>query len=215
MGENDKITYNPNQVIFREGDQADNMYVLVEGAVEIRKKGEKGETLLRTVSSPNEFFGEMALIDGKPRSATAVASLPTTLLVVDRSTFEKIVTANGAFAMKVIKVLSDRIRKTNVQLQELVDTDQRTRISLGILDFAMRFGKKTAGDGRVIALAEMRSWVNSHLGASREEIDAIVYRMLKSEELVDYGQPRGERTSVMLSSSFIRMNDRRHLFEIR
>ena len=57
------------ETVFAEGDAGDIMYVLLEGAVELRKKVGKGETVLKTVSTPNDFFGEMALIDDRPRSA--------------------------------------------------------------------------------------------------------------------------------------------------
>jgi CRP/FNR family transcriptional regulator/CRP/FNR family cyclic AMP-dependent transcriptional regulator len=122
MANDDVKRYGKGDVIFKEGEKGDLMYVLLEGAVELKMKVEGGETVIKTVDTPNDFFGEMTLLDERPRSATAIASLPTKVLAVDGPTFESMILSNGKFALKIIKVLAARIRRSNVQISELIET---------------------------------------------------------------------------------------------
>jgi CRP-like cAMP-binding protein len=169
------------ETIFAEGGKGDAMYILLDGAIELRKKVGTGETVLKTVESANDFFGEMALIDGRPRSATAMALRPSRLLVVDGPTFENMIVGNGKFALKIIKMLSDRIRHSNATIEELIEIGPRERFLRGMVDFAQHFGEKIH-DGRVkIAIRDLRTWVNGHLGVPLEETDSLLAKLIKGE----------------------------------
>jgi len=127
--ENDNVMdYESGESIFREGEVGDLMYILLLGSVDLKMKVERGETVLKTVDTPNEFFGEMALLDDRPRSASAVATKRTRVLAVNRQTFETMILTNGKFALKIIKVLADRIRRSNDQVSDLIETMPRERI---------------------------------------------------------------------------------------
>lgn len=168
------------ETVFAEGEEGDRMYVLLEGAVELRKKVGKGETVLKTVATVNDFFGEMALVDDRPRSASAVAVKSTRLLVIDGPTFENMILTNGKFALKIIKVLSDRIRHSNSTIETLHELAPRDRFIRGLADFSILEGEKIF-DGRYkVSFAEFKSWANSRLGFSLEECDAMAARLAKS-----------------------------------
>jgi len=209
MDNGDLVVFDEGQVVFREGDPADCMYILLDGAIELTKRGELGATMLKTVRQANEFFGEMALIDGKPRSATATATKMSSLISVDGSTFENLLMTNGKFAVKIIKVLSERIRKANIQIQDLADTDPKQRVLRGIADYSFKFGEPGTGDARYISLDEMRTWINLHAGCSMESIDAGFYRLLKSKELASLGARAGGEERYVVSGAFLRTWDRR------
>ena len=98
--------YAAGTTLFKQGDSADFMYVVVEGAVEIRI----GETLLETVE-PGGMIGEMALIEQLPRSATAVASKDSKVSAVDRKRFLFLVQNHPFFALQVMEVLANRLRR--------------------------------------------------------------------------------------------------------
>jgi CRP-like cAMP-binding protein len=93
-------------VIFSEGDSGAEMFGIVEGEVELR-----GTSGLIGRLGPQEVFGEMALVDDSPRSATAVATADTTLAVVDRRRFLFLVQETPMFALEVMSVMADRIRQ--------------------------------------------------------------------------------------------------------
>lgn len=203
--------YDTGKVIFREGDQGRVMYILLSGAVDLKKKVDKGERVLKTVDTPNDFFGEMALIDDRPRSATAVASKPTKLLPVDEGSFENIILTNGRFALKVIKVLSERIRNSNFQITELIETGLKERVQHGMVDFAIRNGEKIFNGGTKIAIEEMKQWINSHLGIPIDHIEMHLFRMLKDETVSYAPSSRNTKDCIVLSTEFIRSFNRRSL----
>src|ERR1035438_6052069 len=103
-------SFAPGQSIFQAGDPGEAMYIVVEGEVEIRD----GSVLLET-SGQGSIVGELALIDDEPRSATAVAKTVCRLVAVDRRRFQYMVQETPLFALSVMKVLADRLRKKNVR----------------------------------------------------------------------------------------------------
>ena len=202
-------TVSQGETVFSEGGKGDLMYILLEGAIELRKKVVGGETVLKTVSSPNDMFGEMALIDGRPRSATAVAAKQSKLLVVDGPSFENMILSNGKFALKIIKVLSDRIRHSNATIEELIETAPRERFIHGMVDFAHRFGERIH-DGRVrISVKDLRTWVNGRLGFSLEETDAILARLLKGEIVTLSAMGGKGHEEILVPENILRDFDRR------
>lgn len=201
--------FNEGEVIFRQGDPGDVMYILVSGVVELRIKVEKGEKLLKCVDTPHDFFGEMALVDGSPRSASAIAVKPTKLIVVDEAQFEKIVLNNGKFAWKIIQVLSQRIRNSNMQISELVELGMRERVQRGMTDYALKFGEKIYTGGLKVSLQGVKEWLNTRLGIAFTDIDSVIFRLLK-DETISYA-PTSTKTKdyIVLSEEFMRANNRR------
>ena len=196
-------------VIFREGDKGEVMYILVKGCIELRKKVEGGETVLKLVKTPNEFFGEMSLIDGRPRSATAIASERSSLLTVDDAIFDSMVLSNPKFALTIIKTLSARIRSSNVQISELIETIPRERTARGMVDFALQQGEKIFDGGYKVHIATMRSWVNSHTGIALDDFDACLARFLKNEAIRYAATSAKTKDHVVLPEGFIQENNRR------
>jgi len=101
-------TFKAGETIFREGDPATELYVIQSGRVEIRL----GNRLLDTLSE-RSIFGEMALIDAAPRSATAVAATDVTLIPVGEKQFLFLVSQTPFFALNVMRVLARRLRAMN------------------------------------------------------------------------------------------------------
>lgn len=95
-------------IIFRVGDAAEELFVIKEGQVEIRLNGRVLETL-----GENDLFGEMALIDGAPRSASAVASTAVELVPLTEKQFLYLVDEAPFFALTVMRVLARRLRSQN------------------------------------------------------------------------------------------------------
>jgi CRP-like cAMP-binding protein len=105
---NDLRALSAGEVIFREGDAGDLMFAVVEGVVELSVNG-------RIVDSVGEgqILGEMALIDESPRSATATAVGPATVAPVDRKRFVYLVQEHPTFALTVMEIMAERLRKAN------------------------------------------------------------------------------------------------------
>jgi CRP-like cAMP-binding protein len=108
--------YNAEQVIFREGEPGDGMFILIEGSVRISKRSATGEEAL-AILEPNAFFGEMALIDFLPRAADAIAHAATEVFFIPLPALRSLLEAQHQLAMKVLfalcEVLTQRLRETN------------------------------------------------------------------------------------------------------
>jgi CRP-like cAMP-binding protein len=96
------------ETIFHEGDPRSAMFVVNEGEVEIRL----GNKVIEVVQ-PGGIFGEMAMIDGHPRTATAIARSDCKLVPIDQKRFQFLVQQTPYFAIEVMRVLADRLRRTN------------------------------------------------------------------------------------------------------
>ena len=106
-------------VLFEEGQPGDFMYVVATGEVEIRRKvGESERTL--AVLPPGDFFGEMAILNSRPRSATAVVRVDSRLVVIEGRTFEAMLRARPEIALRIIKALALRLESANQQVELLL-----------------------------------------------------------------------------------------------
>lgn len=210
MSSDNVRAYEAGDLIFNEGEKGDLMYVLLEGSVELKMKVEGAETLLKTVETPNDFFGEMALLDDRPRSASAIAARKTRVLLVDGPTFERMILENGKFALKIIKILSARIRSSNDQVSDLIETMPKERMARGMVDFALRHGEKIHDGGIKVNLEAMRAWLNSRTGVALSDIDAQLHRLLKDEAVTWAPTSAKTKENLVLPELFVKANDRRY-----
>jgi CRP-like cAMP-binding protein len=109
-------TYRAEEVLFREGDPGDGMFIIMDGSVRISKHGATGEEAL-AVLEPNAFFGEMALIDFSARAADAIANGPTDCFFIPLVQLRDLIEAYPPIAIKILyalcEVLAQRLRETN------------------------------------------------------------------------------------------------------
>ena len=106
--------FDVDDVIFEEGSSGRELYVVLDGKVEITRVGGGRKTVLAALGK-GEFFGEMAVIDGSSRSATAIAASPQTRVMrINHARFVYLVSQQPAFALMVMDALSKRLRATNV-----------------------------------------------------------------------------------------------------
>jgi CRP/FNR family cyclic AMP-dependent transcriptional regulator len=120
-------TYPAGHVLFREGDAGKHMYVIQRGRVQLTRRVRGREAHLATLP-PGEFFGEMAIINKQPRSATATVIEEAHLLVLDARTFEAMIRGNAEIAIRMIKKLALRLAQANSQVETLLKQDVNHRI---------------------------------------------------------------------------------------
>ncbi|MBN2737028.1 MAG: cyclic nucleotide-binding domain-containing protein [Spirochaetales bacterium] len=106
-------TFNKKSIVFEEGSPADNFYIVIQGNVEVWKDYYKSKPDLLAKHGPGHLFGEMALIDDLPRSATIVADAGTLLLEMNKDGFNSIIQKNSTIALSVMKSISSMVRKSN------------------------------------------------------------------------------------------------------
>jgi len=115
----------PGQVIFYEGDTADRFYIVLEGEVEVWKDYDSPYADLLAVHGINKLFGEMALVDDLPRSATVVTRTRTRMLYINEEEFQRLLKENSLVALAIIRSLSAMVRKSNQSFVE--DLRERNR----------------------------------------------------------------------------------------
>lgn len=133
--------YAPGDVLFRENEVGDVMYVVQSGAVRISKNVGGNDKLL-TILGPGEFFGEMALLNGKPRTATATVMDPTRCLVIDSRRLEEMVAKNAEISLRLIKKLAKRLDSADSLIEVLLHRDPKARVLLALARHAEAFGEE-------------------------------------------------------------------------
>ncbi len=105
-----EVSFQKDEVIFVDASLGDGLYLLETGKVKLSKRSETNYEIILGILHPNDFFGEMQLIDGIPRSADAIAMEPSTVGIMNRETFLKLLTDEPIFASNILRAMSSRLR---------------------------------------------------------------------------------------------------------
>jgi signal transduction histidine kinase len=125
-----KQTLNTGEIICKEGSEANRFFIILSGAVEVWKDYYQKEPDMLAVHGPGHLFGEMALVDALPRSATVIAREKTDLLYIYRDDFQRIITENSSIALSIMKSVSAMVRKSNESFVEgLREKNQKLEIA--------------------------------------------------------------------------------------
>jgi CRP-like cAMP-binding protein len=133
--------FEPGEVVFEEGAEANALYVIAAGEVKITVAAPTAQRIVLAILGPGEAFGELALLDGSRRSATAEATEPTEMLVVRRADFMAVIEAHPAVSRAVLSSLAGVIRRTNEQVADIAMRDVHGRIAKVLLRLAERYGR--------------------------------------------------------------------------
>jgi CRP/FNR family cyclic AMP-dependent transcriptional regulator len=184
-------TFEPGQVIFKEGETGEVMFVIIQGEVEIRKRtaGTTSKTLI--TFHEGDIFGEMALIEKKPRSATAIATKASRMLVMNEGLLDKMLENNPDFAKKMIRILSERIRKANLIIQNIAGTNRQNQVFTGLQEFARAKGMSTF-KGHRVNIKEFLDWGRSSLGIGEKETTQIIQEFLRRRVVSHSALGKGE-----------------------
>jgi CRP/FNR family cyclic AMP-dependent transcriptional regulator len=166
-------SYRAGDVIFREGDPGDSLHIVIEGNIRIAVLSGSGEEATIALLGPGEFVGDLALLDGKPRSASAIASRAAKTLVVTRGDFSRWLRQRPQAAFALLEALSQRVRRTNEALADLAFLDLPQRLAKRLLHLAtaqLEGRAKGKGD-HGIRLRITQSELASMLGVSRESVN--------------------------------------------
>jgi len=167
-----------NTVIFSKGDESDSLYVVCRGKVKVVIDDEQGKEIVLSVMGPGEYFGEMAAIDGVPRSATVVTQEPAELLMVRRNDFRNILSTNPAMVFNLLKVLLGRLRKADHKIETLAFMNVHGRV----VDLLMRFAEPQ-GQKWFVKDKLTHQEIANMIGCSREMVSRVVKEMLNDGTL--------------------------------
>nr|WP_294501203.1 Crp/Fnr family transcriptional regulator [uncultured Rhodopila sp.] len=162
-----------NATIFQKGDPGLSMMAVVTGRVKICTFSADGKELVLNIIDNGGLFGEIAVLDGQPRSGDAVALEDTELLVLERARLMPFLTANPEIPTRLIAVLCQRLRQTSEALEDALLRDASSRVARGLLRLAGTFGKQEASRLRIdIKLSQQQ--IGNLIGISRESTNKYI-----------------------------------------
>jgi len=168
-----KRTFRSGEVIFHRDDPGQVLYIIKEGKVKICLISPEGQEISLVVFGKGEYFGELALLDGLGRSTDAIALEKVECYTLQRSDFHKAIMKNPLIAIKVLEVLSKRLRNTDQQVEDLIFLDVYGRVAKKLLELANTHGVKVETGIRIdVRLTQQE--LASMVGASRESVNKVL-----------------------------------------
>jgi CRP/FNR family transcriptional regulator, cyclic AMP receptor protein len=178
-----------NQAVFLQDDPGDEMYLLLQGRIKICCESLSGREITLCFLNDGGFFGEMALLDGDLRSATAFAETDGQLLVLRRSDFQTFLTEVPNAAVSLLAFISGRLRRANQTIQDLALLTVRERLAAVLLDFAEREGEPLPQQtGVLLPKAVSHKALAGLLATSRETISRMCSDFREQELIAQRGR---------------------------
>lgn len=162
-------TYPKNTIIISEGDYSDSLYGVLSGKVKVYLSDDEGKEIIINMLGTGDYFGELALIDEEPRSASVMTTEESKLAVLSKSAFESVMESHPQIALRVISGLVKRLRNLTENVKSLALMDVYGRVARTLLDLSEdQDGKK------VITQKLTQRDIASMVGASREMVSRIL-----------------------------------------
>ena len=165
--------FRKGEVIFHEGDPGDSLHVVVEGRVKITRESTEGEEAIVVILAPGDAFGELVLLDGAPRSATATAMDPTETMTMPRSAFAELVDGASPFRWHLLTGIAQRVRRLTDQLAEVHFLDLAGRLALQLTRLAEESHPGVARDVR-LSRNLTQSDLAAMVGGTRQRVNQIL-----------------------------------------
>jgi CRP/FNR family transcriptional regulator, cyclic AMP receptor protein len=185
--------FRKGETIFHQGDPGDALFVLNSGSVKVVLPSDEGaEPAIVAILGPGEFFGELAILDGAPHSATIVAVEPTETLVLHRDAFLALIDSDSGLRRALLASLATEMRRLTGHVEDLHFLDLPGRLASRILRLAKSAGR-SAGDGTVrISWPYTQSELAGMIGGSRQSVNRLL------ADLSDQGLVRLERDELVV-----------------
>lgn len=160
-------------VVFFEGDPGDALYMVRTGMIKVYRVAEDGRETTLAFLAPGEAFGELAILDDGPRSAIAEAMEPSLLYALGRQDFLKLLREFPDMSIRILRILSLRLRRTNELVSDLVFRDVRSRVAHALLRLSESHGSPSP-IGRRIEMKLTHQELANHVGTARETVSRIL-----------------------------------------
>lgn len=175
--------YKSGDVVFLEGDRSDRVVLIVDGNVKITSVTEDGQEIVLAVRGPGDLIGELSVLDGGPRSASAYALDEVRARIIGAGEFEQFLEKQPRFAMAQLRTLVGRLRYSDAKRIELSGYDTDNRVARRLLELADSHGEPAA-DGIRITLRLSQDELAGWTGASREAVARALRRFREAGLLV-------------------------------
>ena len=171
--------YDRGEIIFHQGDPGDTCYVLVQGQVKISLISPDGQEAILVMLDGGQCFGELALFDEQPRSASVTATEPSEVLVLQRPDFLRILATHPDIATSLLEIMTKRLRDTDQIVEDAAFLDVSERLAKKLLQLAdsvgqpsdrgIEIGGRLTQQDLAAMIGATRESVNKQLGSLRED----------------------------------------------
>ena len=166
----DSVKIAKGSILFKEGDDGEHLYVIIEGKLKLGTSSGDGRENLLSILGPGEMFGELSLFDPGPRTSTATAVTDAKLLSLSHKKVIPWLKQNPEVSLQLLTRLSQRLRRTNEAVGDLVFSDVPGRVAKALIDLGDRFGKTTP-EGLLVNHDLTQEELAQLVGASRETVN--------------------------------------------
>lgn len=186
-------TYRRGETIVQQGQPGDAFYVLVKGRVAVAIASPDGREVVLNTLGEGDHFGEMALLDDAPRSASVVAQEKSDLAILSRAVFLDLLRSNFVLTRALLAAFSARLRRANATIEGLASLDVKSRLARYFRELAATRGRKAGGGWSVVVRPSQREIADT-IGSSRETVSRTMSQMADEQLIV----PKGKAVYVKL-----------------
>jgi CRP-like cAMP-binding protein len=184
-----EATYDKETVVFYErdlpSDFGNRIYFVLKGAIKLVKYSTDGESTIVRLISPGEFFGVTGVMTGQPMPFSAEAQMPSTLLYIERSRFERLIEQYPKLALKMVAELG-KVLWFNYETHNQVVKKTDARVAKIILHHLRREGHQQVADGIQLNILLPHDYIASMTGIAYEESVRIISRLKKTMGCINY-----------------------------
>ena len=189
-------TYRRGETIVHQGQPGDAFYVLVRGRVAVEIVAPDGREVVLNTLGEGDHFGEMALLDDAPRSASVIAQEKSDLAILSRAVFLDLLKSNFVLTRALLAAFSARLRRANATIEGLASLDVKSRLARYFRELAATRGRKAGGGWSVVVRPSQREIADT-IGSSRETVSRTMSQMAAEQLIV----PKGKAVYVKLDSA--------------
>jgi len=181
------------EVIFHQGDPGDALFIVMSGSIKISLPSDTGDEAILATLRPGDFFGELALLDGAPRSASASALTPTEAVILPRDRFRELIATETGFRDALLASIAGELRRLTTHVEELHFLDITGRLAARLVRLAQE-GGTPAADGSIrlhtnLTQADLAAMV----GCTRQSVNKLL------GQFTDDGLLRLERDGIVVT----------------
>lgn len=159
-----------DKTVFSKGDPGNSMFAVISGRLKVQNISEDGKSLIMGFLEPGAVFGEIAVLDNKPRTASILSVEPSELLVIDRAPFMRFLETYPSVAIKLMMAICERLRTTDEFLENLVFMSVTSRLARMLRILADKYGVATPS-GTEISMKISQGELANLIGTSRESVN--------------------------------------------
>ena len=168
--------YGTDAAVFFQGEPSDSLYMLLKGSVKVTGASEEGVEKILDILGPGEIFGEIAMLDGYPRSATVTTCEPTEMTSISRKDFQNFVASRPEILWKLMESLCERLRKTSGSMLEMSSKEVPYRLLAALHQLTEKYGQVAADGTCLISLKFGVQDLAAMVGSNREVVSRLLHQ---------------------------------------